>query len=80
MQFRTKPNTLVGEIGLYRNILKFMLLKSPTPAHQETKLIGMITLKGGGELTATREMKAFQAPFIIPSGNKHIENRSLEIA
>ena len=93
MQFISKPNTLEGEIGIYRNVSNFILLNSPIPARQETKLIGMITLKGAN-LTATRKTKAFQAPCIIPSGNKHgthyckhqhiytkyIENRPLEIA
>ena len=47
MQFKRRPNTLEGEIGLYRNVLNFILLKSPVPARQETRLIGMITLKEG---------------------------------
>ena len=64
MQFKSRPNTLEGEIGIYRNVLNFILLKSLIPARQETKLIGMITLK------ETRKTRAFQALYIIPSGNK----------
>ena len=47
MQFKSRPNTLEGEIGLYCNVVNFILLKSSIPASQEAKLIGMITLKGG---------------------------------
>ena len=47
MQFKSRPNTLEGEIGLYCNVVNFILLKSPIPACQEAKLIGMITLKEG---------------------------------
>ena len=47
MQFESGPNTLEGEIGLYCNVVNFILLKSPIPALQEAKLIGMIALKEG---------------------------------
>ena len=47
MQFKGRPNTLAGEIGQYCNVVNFILLKSPIPARQDTKLIGMITLKEG---------------------------------
>ena len=44
MQSKSRPNTPEGEVGLYCNV---HTIKKPKPARQETKRIGMITLKEG---------------------------------